>query len=253
VRIVMPPDASLDGHLVDGAIGYLTLTTGVAFAVALLFLLGAIVFHRARAGRTRGQHTHGNRTRDRVFMFAVALVMFVAIDVTLALRTTRDLEERFWRYPNADPTALRVEVTARQWAWTFRTAGPDGRFGTGDDVVTLNELDIPVGRPIYLKLRSRDVVHSLYLPNFRTKIDAIPGMTTRAWFQATIAGRYEIACAQHCGVNHYKMRGLLHARTEPDYRDWLARAETDSRLRFDTIGTRAITPFTEAWDWETGK
>ena len=75
--------------------------------------------------------------------------------------------------------------------------------------MTLNELDVPVGRPIYLKLRSRDVVHSLYLPNFRTKIDAIPGMTTRLWFQATEAGRYEIACAQHCGVNHYKMRGLL--------------------------------------------
>jgi cytochrome c oxidase subunit 2 len=251
VRIVMPRDASLDGHLVDGAIGYLTLTTGIAFAIALLFLLGAIVLHRARAGRTRGQHTHGNRTRDRVFMFTVALVMFVAIDVTLALRTTRDLEAHFWRYPDADPTALRVEVTARQWAWTFRTAGPDGHFGTPDDVLTLNELDIPVGRPIYLKLRSRDVVHSLYLPNFRTKIDAIPGMTTRAWFQATVPGLYELACAQHCGVSHYKMRGLLRARSEPDYRDWLARAETDSRLRYSAPASRD--PSIDGWDWETGK
>ena len=108
----------------------------------------------------------------------------MAIDVTLALRASRDLETRFWRYPEAIRSALRVEVTARQWAWTFRTAGPDGRFGTPDDVVTLNELHVPVGRPIYLKLRSKDVVHSLYLPNFRTKIDAIPGTTTRMWFQA---------------------------------------------------------------------
>ena len=130
MHIVLPRDASLDGHLVDGAIGYLTLTTGIAFAAALGFLLVAIVFHRARAGRTRGHHTHGLRPRDRALMFTVALVMFVAIDVTLALRTSRDLETRFWRYPDADPTALRVEVTARQWAWTFRTAGPDGRFGT---------------------------------------------------------------------------------------------------------------------------
>jgi cytochrome c oxidase subunit 2 len=249
VHIVLPRDASLDGHLVDGAIGYLTLTTGIAFAAALGFLLVAIVFHRARAGRTRAHHTHGTRPRDRALMFAIALVMFVAIDVTLALRTSHDLETRFWRYPDADPRALRVEVTARQWAWTFRTAGPDGRFGTADDVVTLNELDIPVGHPIYLKLRSRDVVHALYLPNFRTKIDAIPGMTTRIWFQATVPGHYEVGCAQHCGVNHYKMRGLLNARTESDYHDWLARAETDSRLRYDEAGLGT----TGAWDWETGK
>jgi cytochrome c oxidase subunit II len=247
LHIVLPRDASLDGHLVDGAIGYLTLTTGIAFAAALAFLVAALVLHRARAGRTWGQHTHGNGPRDRALMFSVALLLFVAIDVTLAFRTTRDLDGHFWRYPDADPAALRVEVTARQWAWTFRTAGPDGAFGTADDVVTLNELDVPVGRPIYLKLRSRDVVHSLYLPNFRTKIDAIPGMTTRAWFQATTSGRFELGCAQHCGVSHYKMRGLLLVRDEADYREWLARAETDSRLRFDPNGA------TGAWDWETGR
>ena len=87
MHIVLPRDASLDGHLVDGAIGYLTLTTGIAFAAALAFLLVAIVFHRARARRTRGHHTHGLRARDRALMFTVALVMFVAIDVTLALDT----------------------------------------------------------------------------------------------------------------------------------------------------------------------
>ena len=248
MHIVLPHDASLDGHLVDGAIGYLTLTTGLAFLAVLVFLLIAIVFHRERAGRTRAQHTHGNRPRDRALTFGVALVMFVAIDVTLAARAAGELSGRFWRYPERDPNALRVEVTARQWSWTFRTAGPDGRFGTPDDVVTLGELDVPVGRPIYLKLRSRDVVHSLYLPSFRTKIDAIPGSTTRLWFQAKEAGRFEIACAQHCGVSHYKMRGLLIARPEDEYRDWLARAEIDSRLRSD-----AGDPATGGWDWETGR
>jgi len=248
VHIVLPRDASLDGHLVDGAIGYLTLTTGIAFAAALAFLSVAIVFHRARAGRTRVHHTHGLRARDRALMFTVALVMFVAIDVTLALRTSRDLETRFWRYPDGDPRALRVEVTARQWAWTFRTAGPDGRFGTADDVVTLNELDVPVGHPIYLKLRSRDVVHSFYLPNFRTKLDAIPGSTTRLWFQARETGRFEIGCAQHCGVSHYKMRGRLAVETEADYGAWLARAATDSRLRNDTAGSQP-----DGWDWDTGR
>ena len=249
----MPRDASLDGHLVDAALGYLTLATGIAFAAALVIFLAAIVFHRERAGRTRAQHTHGNRPRDRVLTFTLALLMFLAIDVTLALRSTHDLETRFWRYPENDPAALRVEVTARQWAWTFRTAGPDGRFGTSDDLVTLNELNIPVGRPVYLKLRSRDVVHALYLPSFRTKIDAVPGMTTRAWFQATVPGRYEIACAQHCGVNHYKMRGLLWARPEADYQTWLAHAETESRLRDDRAPAVAEGSWENGWDWETGK
>jgi len=100
-----------------------------------------------------------------------------------------------------------------------------------------------------LKLRSKDVVHSLYLPNFRTKIDAIPGTTTRLWFQAEDAGRYEIGCAQHCGVSHYKMRGWLIAAPEDAYRGWLARAETDSRLRFDPADVTAH----EGWDWETGR
>jgi cytochrome c oxidase subunit II len=252
VHIVLPHDASLDGHLVDGVIGYLTLTTGLAFLAVLVFLLIAIVFHRERAGRTRAHHTHGNRPRDRALTFAVALVMFVAIDVTLAARAAGELSRRFWHYPESDPNALRVEVTARQWSWTFRTAGPDGRFGTGDDVVTLGELDVPVGRPIYLKLRSRDVVHSLYLPSFRTKIDAIPGSTTRLWFQAQEAGRFEIACAQHCGVSHYKMRGLLIARPEGEYRDWLARAETDSQLRGEAT-LPAAGEATGGWDWETGR
>lgn len=252
MHIVLPHDASLDGHLVDGVIGYLTLTTGLAFLAVLVFLLIAIVFHRERAGRTRAHHTHGNRPRDRALTFAVALVMFVAIDVTLAARAAGELSRRFWHYPESDPNALRVEVTARQWSWTFRTAGPDGRFGTGDDVVTLGELDVPVGRPIYLKLRSRDVVHSLYLPSFRTKIDAIPGSTTRLWFQAQEAGRFEIACAQHCGVSHYKMRGLLIARPEGEYRDWLARAETDSLLRGEAT-LPAAGEATGGWDWETGR
>jgi cytochrome c oxidase subunit 2 len=249
VRIVLPRDVSLDGHLVDGAVGYLTVAAGIAFVAALGVMLASLVLHRARAGRTWAQHTHGNRGRDRALTFAIALILFVGIDVTLAVRATRDLDGHFWRYPEHDPAALRVEVTARQWAWSFRTAGPDGRFGTPDDVVTLNELDVPVGRPVYLKLRSRDVVHSLYLPSYRFKIDAIPGSVTRAWFQSVEAGRTEIGCAQHCGVGHTRMRGWLVARDPGDYGGWLARAETDSRLRFDPAAGSAA----DAWDWDTGR
>jgi cytochrome c oxidase subunit 2 len=246
VRLDVPRDVSLDGHVVDGVLGYLTLSTGIAFAVLVVVLAVTLLFHRARRGRPHAHHTYGDSLRARLLTFGVGITLFVAIDVTLALRASQHLQDHFWNYPDGDPNALRVEVTARQWMWTFRTAGPDGRFATPDDVVTLGELHVPVGRPVYVKLRSKDVVHSFYLPNFRTKIDAIPGSTTRLWFQAQEAGRTEIGCAQHCGVSHYKMRGWLIAAPEDEYRAWLARAETDSRLRYDPADTVAQQ---EGWDW----
>ena len=248
--IGIPHDVSLDGHVVDGVLGYLTLCTGIAFAVLVIVLAVTLIFHRARASRPHAHHTRGDGRRERLLTFAVGLTLFLAIDVTLAVRASDHLHQRFWNYPDADPNALRVEVTARQWAWTFRTAGPDGRFATPDDVVTLGELHVPVGRPVYFKLRSKDVVHSFYLPSFRTKIDAIPGSTTRLWIQAQEAGRFEIGCAQHCGVSHYKMRGWLIAAPDDEYRGWLARAATDSRLRYDPADTAAQQ---EGWDWETGQ
>src|SRR3954468_18699230 len=210
VRIAIPRDASLDGHLVDGVLRYLTIATGICFVIAVGVMLTAALFHRGRGGRRQALYTHGDSRRHLLLTLGVGLAMLLAVDAVLAARSTRDMRARFWRYPDGDPAALRIEVMARQWSWTFRTAGPDGRFGTPDDVVTLNELHIPAGRPIYLKLRAKDVVHSFYLPNFRTKVDAVPGTTTRLWFQATQLGRFEIGCAQHCGAGHYLMRGELY-------------------------------------------
>ena len=187
VHIEIPRDASLDGHVVDGVLRYLTISTGIAFAVLLVVLAITRCFDRARPGRPSGQHVHGNKLRDQVLTFAVGLALFGAVDMVLATRAARALSSTFWRYPDADPRALRVEVTARQWSWTFRTAGPDGQFGTPDDVVTLNELHVPVDGPCTSSFARRMSCISLYLPNFRTKLDAIPGTTTRMWVQATAA------------------------------------------------------------------
>jgi cytochrome c oxidase subunit II len=246
VRLGIPRDVSLDGHVVDGVLRYLTLCTGIAFAVLVVVLAVTLLFHRARGGRRQAYHTHGDRPRDRILTFAVGLTLFAAVDVTLAVRASHHLRERFWNYPDGDPNALRVEVTAQQWAWTFRTAGPDGQFATPDDVVTLNELHVPIGRPVTLQLRAKDVIHSFYVPSFRTKIDAIPGSTTRLWFQVQEAGRYEVGCAQFCGVSHYKMGGWVVAAPEDEYRAWLARAETDSRLRYDPAD---VAVQQEGWAW----
>jgi cytochrome c oxidase subunit 2 len=136
---------------------------------------------------------------------------------------------------------------AQQWGWNVRYAGPDGKFGTPDDVLRFNELTIPVGTPVEIKLKSKDVIHSFYLPNFRTKQDAVPGYITRLWFQAVEKGTFEIGCAQHCGVNHYKMKGLLHVIDAGEFKDWMKDVAADSARRYDGNDTEAHW----GWDWES--
>jgi cytochrome c oxidase subunit II len=132
----------------------------------------------------------------------------------------------------APADAFVVEITGQQFAWNVRYPGPDGIFGrtdpklinpsafnfigldkddpaAQDDIVLQNQLVLPEGRPVRVRLRSLDVIHSFFLPNFRVKQDAMPGMTTETWFIPKQAGEYEIACAEHCGLGHYRMRGAL--------------------------------------------
>jgi cytochrome c oxidase subunit 2 len=244
----IPHDASLDGHRVDGIFDYITVATGICFLVMVVILLVATLFHRA--GRRGGAlYTHGDNRTGYLLSLLAASVIFFGIDLVALRRSARDLRQHFWSFPDADPGALRIEVTAQQWAWTFRYSGADGRFNTRDDIVTLNELHVPVAVPIYLKLRSQDVVHSFYLPNFRTKIDAVPGTTTRLWFQAQQPGRFEIGCAQHCGVSHYKMRGLLTATAPGEFQRWAARAAEDSAAREQTGDKPA--GVVDGWDWDS--
>ena len=239
----LPRDASAQGHGIDAVLGYLTITTAVAFSLMLLILLAALVLHR---GRDRVAHyTHGVRPRDRAAAIVAGAVVLFGIDAVAVVRSASGLRSDFWHYPDGNPDAYRVEVTAQQWAWNFRYPGADGVFNTPDDVVTLNELRVPVGRPVYLQLTSKDVVHSFYLPNFRTKIDAVPGSVTRLWFEAREPGTFEIACAQHCGAWHYKMRGELTALNEADLTRGLGRAAADAALRYDA----ADRPAHDGWPW----
>src|SRR5262249_45744572 len=153
----------------------------------------------------------------------------------LWIKSTKDLNGIFWNFQGkeSEGKALRIEVNAHQWAWAARYAGPDGLFNTADDIVTLNDIRVPVGTPILVQLASTDVIHSFYLPNFRIKQDAMPGMINRLWFEAKETGQFDIACAQHCGVNHYKMKGRLTVLSPEDYAAWAASASQNSSLAYD--------------------
>ncbi|MBI1955024.1 MAG: hypothetical protein HYS38_01370 [Acidobacteria bacterium] len=141
-----------------------------------------------------------------------------------------------------EQNAVSVEVTAEQFAWNVRYPGADGQFGrtsaqllslsntlgldredsaARDDVILLNEIYLPVNRPARIQLRSKDVLHSFFLPHQRIKQDVVPGMTIGVWFVPTEVGTYELACAELCGFGHYQMRGLVHVVSEEEFNQWL--------------------------------
>ena len=138
-----------------------------------------------------------------------------------------------------------VEVMGEQFAWNFRYAGPDGVFGktdptlitstnpfgldktdpaAKDDILSINQLHLPEGKPIRLRIRSHDVIHSFFLPYQRIKQDAVPGMQIELWFVPNRAGQYEIACSQLCGLGHYRMQAHLTVESQEEFEKWLREA-----------------------------
>ncbi len=122
--------------------------------------------------------------------------------------------------------ALVVQVQARQFVWEIRHPGADGRLATEDDIEVQNELHVPVGVPIELRLRSKDVIHSFFLPTVRLKQDVLPGVEIRRWFLPTRVGRFPLACAELCGFAHYRMGGALIVHDPESYQRWLAAGAT---------------------------
>jgi cytochrome c oxidase subunit II len=240
-----PVDASLDGWRSDWLFNVTTVSISVLFVIMAGILVWTSFVHRDRPER-HAHYEHGVGRRHLMLTAVISSIIFFGVDGTLLYNSFVDLNAAFWKWPQKADNPVQVEVLAQQWGWNFRYAGPDGKFNTADDIVTFNELRVPVNTPVFLKLRSKDVVHSFYLPNFRTKQDAFPGSTTQLWFQAKTAGVYEIGCAQHCGVSHYKMRGVMTVSATADYDTWAKQAVADSQRRFDDTDPDARW----GWEWE---
>lgn len=239
----LPPDASVQGWRVDWLLRTTTVFVAIMFAATALWIAIACVFH----GRKHpALYDLGSARASVIKSLCLSALVFVVVYGNLFKHGMEDLNGVFWNFDRAEAAgnAVRIEVNAHQWAWDARYAGTDGQFNTPDDVVTLNDLVVPVGRPILVELASTDVVHSFSLPNFRTKQDAVPGMVNRMWFEAKRTGTFDIACAQHCGVNHYKMRGRLSVVSEAEYRAWEAEAST--------LGARSFDPEDKGahWGWK---
>jgi cytochrome c oxidase subunit 2 len=184
----------------------------VGVQVALVYFM---IKYRGRAGR-RALYTEGS-TKAEVIWTVIPAVIIIGIAVA---------SQTVWskvKDPNRFPTdALEVNVEARQFAWAITYPGADGELGTGDDHISTNQMHVPVNRPVVFNLTSVDVVHSFFVPAFRIKQDAVPGLNLRAWFEATEVGEYELACAELCGVAHGLMKGKIIVLPEDEFDSWIA-------------------------------
>ena len=237
------PPASSFGEMFDNLFALITLLVGISFAIMLVVMFIPVVRDRARPGH-RAKFDHGNSLHDKRFTAIVSVVVFFVLDASVLVIAMNDLREGFWNIPRPDtPNVLRVEVLAQQWAWNFRTPGVDGIFGTPDDIVTINELTVPEGRPVSINESSKDVIHSLFIPDMRVKRDANPGAINEVWFQPVKPGEFTILCAELCGYAHYQMHGKLHVLPQADYDAWQVEASQIAQAGFDESDTEA------QWAW----
>lgn len=244
----LPHDASSEGFgsRIDWLINVTTIFVSLLFVIMCVWMGWSVMQHGEKHS---ADYDHGDSKKSVRTALMISAVIFFVVDGNLWVNATIDVNGQFWNFAYADthPEGVKVEVNAHAWAWDFRYPGPDGAINTKDDIISLNDLRVPVGVPVLLELASVDVIHSFYLPNFRTKSDAVPGMVNRMWFTSKEIGHYEIACAQHCGPNHYKMKGILTVLSKEDYAKWAAEASANSARVFNPADTAAH------WGWAWGK
>jgi cytochrome c oxidase subunit 2 len=245
----MPPLAAAHGGQIDSLIGWIHVFMLILFVGWGGFLAYCLVRFR------RSRHPVADYTGVTSNTAKYSEIGVVVVEAILLLGFAIPLwAARVDSMPSASE-ALVVQVTGEQFAWNVHYAGPDGVFGRTDiklldlqsnplgldrsdpaavdDVTTLNQLYLPVNKPVIVRLRSKDVIHSFGVPEFRVKQDAIPGLTIPIWFVPTITTaemrsqtgkpefQYEIACAQLCGLGHARMRGFVTVQTAEEFQKWL--------------------------------
>lgn len=211
----LPPGASTFAAPIERLFVAILIITGIAFVIVEVGLVAFVIRYRARPGR-KAFYTHGS-TRVEIIWTAIPAVTMLVLGI---------VSNHYWvlikdRH-SVPPNAYHIGVHAKQFEWQVTYPGKDGKLGTDDDFTVRNQLHVPVNQPVAVELSSEDVIHSFWVPQFRLKQDAVPGMHIVAWFQATTPGEYEIGCAELCGMGHYKMRARVFVQTQDEFNAWMA-------------------------------
>ena len=249
----LPPLATAHGGQIDSLIGWTHIFMLVLFVGWGGFFAYCLVrFRRSRhpVASYPGAKSHASSYLEGAVL-VIEMVLLFAFSIPIWAARTGDLPP--------EREALVVHVTAEQFAWNIHYPGPDGLFGrtdlklldlqsnplgidrndpaAKDDVTTVNQLRVPVGKSVIVHLSSKDVIHSFALQEMRVKQDAIPGLVTPVWFEPTVTSddmkkrkgddkwSYEISCAQLCGLGHYRMRGYVVIDTAEQFATWTAEQE----------------------------
>ncbi len=223
---------------IDNAILITFWITGFVFVAVLLFMTYCVLRFRHQEGR-RAAYEPENRKLEW-WLTGITTVGIVAM-LTPGLFVWND-------FVNVPDDATEIEVVGQQWQWAFRLPGEDGQLGktntrlidfdnplgidpddpAGQDdvIVEYADLHLPIDQPVKVLLRSIDVLHDFYVPEFRAKMDMVPGTVTYFWFTPTRTGTFNILCFELCGTGHYAMRGNVVVDTEADFQTWLSEQVT---------------------------
>jgi cytochrome c oxidase subunit 2 len=227
---------------IDHTINLTFWITGAVFTAIVLFMAYCVFRFRHQEGRRAAYNPENKRLE---WWLTIGTAVGVAAMLAPGLFVWR-------QFVTVPPGASEMEAIGQQWQWSFRLPGKDGRLGTSDTryvssdnplglnpddpdarddvVIVVDDLHLPVGKPVKLLLRSIDVVHSFYVPEFRTKMDLVPGMVSYVWFIPTRTGTFDILCAELCGMAHYGMRGKVVVEEESEYQAWLQKQKTFAQL-----------------------
>ena len=215
---------------------------GGVFIAVCLFMIYCVLKFSYKEGR-KVEYKPEDKKLEKILTWATTIGVAALLAPGLII----------WnQYVNVPKNALEVDVMAWQWGWQYRLPGEDGKLGTTkvrnindenpfginlndpygqDDVIIQSDvLNLKTDRPVKILLRSVDVLHNWYVPQFRSKMDAVPGVITFYWFESNKVGEYEVLCAEYCGVGHYAMRGTVIVQDEQNYNQWLSEQETFAEL-----------------------
>jgi cytochrome c oxidase subunit 2 len=234
---------------IDSALNITLWICGAAFVALNLFLACALMRFRNRPGH-RAHYEPENPSLEKrlTFWTAVGIVGMLAPGLSA------------WsKYVTVPADAAMVEAVGQQWQWSFRFPGNDrvlgaaavkhitpenplgldplDPFGRDDIVVEGSELHLPIGKPVKVVLRSKDVLHDFYVPEFRAKMDLVPGIVTYFWLTPTVKGQFGILCAELCGVGHHEMRGTVVVDSPADFDKWLSQQASFEQLMAEASPT----------------
>jgi len=235
-------------EMVDQTVDLTFWVTGAVFVVVNLFMAWTVVRYRHRAGH----RAHFEPENKKLEWW---LTILTSLGIVAMLAPGLTVWAKFVTVPD---NAGVVEVLGQQWSWSYRFPGDDGKLGTTDTrlisldnpfgmnpqdpagrddrLVAGSELRLPLDKPVRVVLRSKDVLHQFAVPQFRVKMDMVPGMITQFWLTPTRTGRFDALCEQLCGLPHFAMRGRVVVAEATEFADWLAQQPTYTQVLAQTAG-----------------